>query len=120
MGDDYTRLHMRIRVLHVGLGPIGAAVMRQVAERPGFQIVGAVDIDPNKIGRDAGDVIGLGRRLRMKITAEVRRAVRAARPDVAVLCTGSSLKSVVLQIEELVALKVPVVSTTEELSYPAP
>src|SRR5512133_2008598 len=33
-----------IRVMHVGLGPIGAAVVRQVAERRGFRIVGAVDI----------------------------------------------------------------------------
>ena len=36
---------MAIRVLFYGLGPIGAAVARQVASRKGFQIVGAVDID---------------------------------------------------------------------------
>ena len=33
---------MPIRVLHIGLGPIGAAVVRQVAARPGFKAVGAV------------------------------------------------------------------------------
>jgi hypothetical protein len=33
-----------------GLGPIGAAVARQIVSRKGFQIVGAVDIDRNKIG----------------------------------------------------------------------
>ena len=38
-----------IRVLHVGLGPIGAAVARQIASRKGFRIVGAIDIDPKKI-----------------------------------------------------------------------
>jgi hypothetical protein len=47
---------MSIRVLHVGLGPIGAAVARQVAARPGLRIVGAVDIDRAKVGRDAGEV----------------------------------------------------------------
>ena len=46
---------MTIRVVHIGLGPIGAAVARQVASRKGFQIVGAVDIDPNKAGRDLGE-----------------------------------------------------------------
>ena len=36
---------MGIRVLHVGLGPIGAGVVRQVAERKGLTIVGGVDGD---------------------------------------------------------------------------
>ena len=39
-----------IKVMHFGLGPIGAAVVRQVAARKGFKIVGAVDIDPAKVG----------------------------------------------------------------------
>ena len=60
---------MPIRVLHVGLGPIGAAVVRQVAARKGLKIVGAVDIDPAKIGRDLGDVTATGRKLNVKITA---------------------------------------------------
>ena len=35
------------------------------------------------------------------------------------LCTSSSLKTVWPQIEEVLKLKVPIVSTTEELAYPA-
>ena len=52
-----------IKVLHVGLGPIGAAVVRQVAARKGFVIVGAVDIDPAKAGRDVGEVCDTPRRV---------------------------------------------------------
>ena len=37
-----------------GLGPIGAAVARQIASRKGFQIVGAVDIDRAKININGG------------------------------------------------------------------
>ncbi len=48
---------MAIRVMHFGLGPIGAAVARQVATRRGFKVVGAVDIDPEKVGRDVGIVV---------------------------------------------------------------
>src|SRR6266508_1720194 len=51
---------MTIRVMHVGLGPIGAAVARKIVARKGFQIVAAVDIDPHKMGKDVGDVIELG------------------------------------------------------------
>jgi 4-hydroxy-tetrahydrodipicolinate reductase len=107
-----------IRVIHFGLGPIGAAIVRQVAERGGLRIVGAVDIDPAKAGRDLGEVAGVGRPLKIKVSGDARKAVKSGKPDVAILCTGSSLKKVLPQIETLLRLKVPIVSTTEELSYP--
>jgi len=109
---------MAIRVLFYGLGPIGAAVARQVASRKGFQIVGAVDIDHAKIGLDLGEVIGLGKKLRIRVTNDAVGAIKAGKPDVAVLCTSSSLKKVMPQIEQVLSKKVAIVSTTEELSYP--
>jgi 4-hydroxy-tetrahydrodipicolinate reductase len=108
-----------IRVLHYGLGPIGAAVVRQVAARRGFRIVGAVDIDPIKAGRDLGEVAGLGRSLKVKVSSDAKKTIKSSKPDVVVLCTLSSLKKVTPQIEEILKLKVPIVSTTEELAYPA-
>jgi 4-hydroxy-tetrahydrodipicolinate reductase len=107
-----------IRVMPFGLGPIGAAVAAQIAERPGLRIVGAIDIDPAKIGRDVGAVIGLSRRLGSNVTAEAARTLRSASPDVVVLCTSSSVAAVLPQIETILKAKVPIVSTTEELSYP--
>jgi len=107
-----------IKVLHVGLGPIGAGVVRQVAERKGFRIVGAVDVDPAKVGRDLGDIAHVGRALRVKISDDVRKAIKKTKPDVVVLCTSSSLKKVLPQMEEILKLRVPIVSTTEELAYP--
>jgi hypothetical protein len=107
-----------IRVLHVGLGPIGAAVVRQVAARKGLKIVGAVDIDAAKVGRDLGEVAGLGRKLSLRVMEDVRKAIKATKPDVAVLCTSSSLKKVVPEFEEVLKLRIPIVSTTEELAFP--
>ena len=101
-----------------GLGPIGAAVARQIASRKGFQIVGAVDIDRAKIGLDLGQVIGLDKKLRVRITNDAVGAIKSGKPDVAVLCTSSSLKKVMPQIETVLKKKVAIVSTTEELSYP--
>ena len=101
-----------------GLGPIGAAVARQLASRKGFQIVGAVDIDRAKIGLDLGQVIGLDRKLRVRITNDAGSAIKSSKPDVAVICTSSSLKKVMPQIEAVLKKKVAIVSTTEELSYP--
>ncbi len=107
-----------IKVMHVGLGPIGTGVVRQVAARKGMKAVGAVDIDPAKVGRDLGDVAGLGRPLKVKVSGDLRKAIKSARPDVVVLCTSSSMKKVMDQMETILKLKVPIVSTTEELSYP--
>ena len=105
--------------MHVGLGPIGAAVARQLAVRKGLRIVAAVDIDPSKVGRDVGEIAEIGKSVRVKITDNARKAARAAKPDIVVLCTSSSLKSVMPQVEELLKLRLPIVSTTEELAYPA-
>jgi 4-hydroxy-tetrahydrodipicolinate reductase len=107
-----------IRVLHFGLGPIGLGIVRLVAERRGFRIVGAVDIDPGKVGRDLGEVAGLGRQLRVRVSADARKAIKASSPDVAVLCTQSSLKDILPQFETVLKGGVPIVSTTEELAYP--
>src|SRR5436190_5678971 len=90
-----------IKVLHYGLGPIGAAVVRQVAERRGFKIVGAVDIDPAKAGRDLGEVAGVGRALKIKVSSDAKKAIKSSKPDVVVLCTLSSLKKVLPQMEEI-------------------
>ena len=107
-----------IKVLHFGLGPIGVGVVRQVAERKGFKIVGAVDIDPAKAGRDLDEVAGLDRSIRVKVSDNARKAIRSSRPDVIVLCTSSSLKKVLPQMETILGFRVPIVSTTEELAYP--
>jgi 2,4-diaminopentanoate dehydrogenase len=111
---------MAIRVVLVGLGPIGAAVARQLDVRKGFQLVGAVDVDPAKVGRDAGDVLELGRRLRMRVAERIGETLTAAKADVAVLCTSSELKRVLPQLEEVLKRRVAIVTTTEEAAYPVP
>lgn len=110
---------MTIRVLQVGLGPIGAEVARQLASRRGFRLVGAVDIDPAKIGRDAGEVLGLGRRLKVPVTERAAKSIRACSPDIAVVCTSSRLRDALPLFEEILARKVPIVTTTEEAAYPS-
>jgi 2,4-diaminopentanoate dehydrogenase len=109
---------MAIRVLHVGLGPIGNAAVRQCAARKGFKIVGAVDVDPAKLGRDLGEVADVGRSLNVAVEGKVGAAIKRTKPDVVVLCTSSSLAQVADQLDAILKHKVPVVSTTEELAYP--
>jgi 4-hydroxy-tetrahydrodipicolinate reductase len=109
---------MSTKVMIMGLGPIGAGVARQLLARKNFKVVSAVDIDPAKAGRDLGEAVGLGKKSGLVVVADPVAAIRKTRPQVAVLCTGSALKKVWPQIEAVLRLKVPIVSTTEELAYP--
>ncbi len=102
----------------VGLGPIGSGVARLLAARKGFRLVAGVDRDRAKTGQDLGAVVALGRSTRIRVVEDAAEAVRRTKPEVAVLCTGSSLRDVTPQIEGLLERGVPVVSTAEELAYP--
>jgi 4-hydroxy-tetrahydrodipicolinate reductase len=107
-----------IHVLHFGLGPIGTSIVKQIAQRPGFSIVGAIDIDPAKAGRDLGEVVGLRKRLGVQVQTDAAKALKAAKPHVVVHCTSSSLERVMPQLEAIIGSKAAIVSTTEELAYP--
>jgi 4-hydroxy-tetrahydrodipicolinate reductase len=111
---------MAIRVMLVGLGSIGVAVARQLNARKGFRIVAAVDTDPAKVGRDLGELFEPRGRLRVPVADRIGRLAKASRPHVAVVCTGSTLKSVLPRLEEVVKQRVPVVTTAEGVVYPTP
>ncbi len=50
-----------LSVAQYGIGPIGAEIARLLLTKPWVELVAAVDIDPKKIGKDVGEVIGLDR-----------------------------------------------------------
>ncbi|HEX8171066.1 MAG TPA: dihydrodipicolinate reductase [Thermoanaerobaculia bacterium] len=102
-----------ISVAQYGIGPIGAEIARLLLSKPWVRVTGAVDIDPAKIGKDLGEVIGLGREVGVRVTAELE-----GKPDVVCHSTGSRLREVASQLESLLARGCHVVSTCEELSFP--
>ena len=102
-----------IRVAQYGIGPIGAEIARLLLTKPWVKLVAAVDIDPNKIGKDLGDIIGLDRQTGVKVTAELPDNV-----DVVCHSTGSRLREVSAQLKSLLERGSHVVSTCEELSFP--
>jgi hypothetical protein len=105
-----------IRVIQYGLGPIGCATARLLEERVNLELVGAVDIDPAKIGKDVGGLINLGRPL--GIDAKERLADVEAEADVVVHTTNSFFDQFADQIVEILDAGFDIVSTSEELSFP--
>jgi 2,4-diaminopentanoate dehydrogenase len=107
-----------IRVIQYGLGPIGSAVARHVVEREGLELVGGVDIDPAKVGKDIGEVIGLGRPLGIPVSPKLAHVLTSTRADVALHTTSSYFDLFRDQIIEILEAGLDIVSTSEELSFP--
>jgi len=109
-----------LRVIHCGLGPIGQGIARLVLQTEGLKAVGAVDVSQDKAGKDLGVVLGLPKKLRLRVEGDPARLLRRTRADVAVLSTSSSLRNVKPQVTSLVQKGINVITTCEELAYPTP
>jgi 4-hydroxy-tetrahydrodipicolinate reductase len=102
--------------IQYGVGPIGSRIVETAVDR-GYQFVGAVDVDPGKVGADLGRVAGLAEPLGVEVTDDATAAL-AAEPDVVFHSTASSIGTVEPQLVEAMAAGADVVSTTEELAHP--
>lgn len=102
----------------MGLGYIGLAVTQILAEREGFELVGAADINPTLAGSDLAQLAGLTGGLEIPVSGSIAEALTRAQADVAVLTTASAMEQITPQVVELVERGLAVVSTCEELVYP--
>jgi hypothetical protein len=109
-----------LRVILCGLGPIGQGIARLALAAEGLRVVGAADVSPTHAGKDLGVVLGLPKKVRIKVEADPARLLRKAKADVAILCTGSTVKAVKPQVLALVKKGLHVVTTCEEMAFPAP
>lgn len=108
-----------LRAVQFGLGPIGASCLRTLmSKRHAFEIVGAIDIDPAKVGRDAGEVAGADTAAGVTVSSDAAAVLEATRPDVVFHTTTSFLDKMYDQLVVCARAGVNVVSSTEELSYP--
>jgi 4-hydroxy-tetrahydrodipicolinate reductase len=103
-----------VDVLHFGLGPIGLASAKLVEQRQSLRSVAAVDVNPDLLDRDLGELSGA----QSNGVAVSNQLTPAAGRAVAIHCTGSALPAVAAQLLQLVRAGYHVVSTCEQLSYP--
>jgi len=108
----------KIRVIQYGLGPIGSAVARHVMERTGLELVGGVDIDPVKVGKDVGEAVGRGRPLGFVVVEKLAQVLERTEADVVLHTTNSYFDLFKGQIVEILEAGLNIVSTAEELSFP--
>lgn len=106
----------KIRVIQYGLGPIGSAAAKLITERDSLELVGAVDIDPAKVGKDLGELIGLDHLLGIEVSGSIGDV--GAEADVILHTTNSFFDQFKGQILELLDAGFDIVSTSEELLFP--
>ena len=108
----------KIRAIQYGIGPIGASITKLLREKESVDIVGAIDTDPAKIGRDLGEVVGaVDAPWGIKVSGDAKGVLEQS-ADVVMHTTSSSLPRVMDQLLTCLDVGSCVVSTCEELSYP--
>lgn len=111
-------MRKKTRVVLYGVGPIGASMARLMRGKARLELVGAIDKDPAKAGRDLGEVSG-AENAPWGVTISADAAAVLAKPvDVVVHSTSSYLPDVMDQLLACLAAGCCVVSTCEELAYP--
>ena len=108
----------RLRTAHYGLGEVGKQVVILLARRPDVQIVAALDVNPLKVGRDLGEVAGLGQGLGVSVSCDPELLVSHVHADVVIHATSPYLSVASPQLLPLLASGKSVISACDELVYP--
>jgi 4-hydroxy-tetrahydrodipicolinate reductase len=108
----------KVKVISYGMGAVGGFIAKFLLEKEGVEIVGAVDVAKDKVGKDLGEVLDLKRKVGIKISESIESALQKTKADIVIHTTSSFLKDTYPQIASILKQGVNVISTCEELSYP--
>ena len=108
----------KINVVIYGCGVMGRKIAEAILDKESFEIVGAIDVAPEIIGKDLGEILETPGELGITIQEDSDGLFQRVNAQAAILTTTSHLKSVLPQINQCVKAGLNVISTSEELSYP--
>lgn len=108
----------KTKIVQYGCGKMSKYTMRYAMEK-GYEIVGAVDINPNLIGKDISEIIGC-EETGVKITAidQAEELMRNVKPDACIITTMSLIKDLENVLMLCSKLGINAITTCEEAFYP--
>ena len=108
----------KIKVVQYGCGKMSIYTMRYALEQ-GMEIVGAIDINPDVIGKDVGEIIG-GESLGVKVisVSDAESMLKEVNPDICIITTMSLMSDVKDAFLLCARLGINAISTCEEAFYP--
>jgi len=107
-----------IRVLQWGLGAMGGGMARLMLEKSGLQITAAVDFRPDFVGKDLGEVLGVGRTLGVTVSNKPEEVLKKENVDIAILATTSWTREQMPDLRKVIEAGINVISIAEEMSDP--
>ena len=107
-----------IRVVSLGLGPIGRRAASLAASKVGLDLVGAVDIAPDIVGQDLCDVLEGGGPSGVSVSDDLAGTLASCKPDVVIHCTSSFMPAVESQLLAVCEGGANLISSTEEMLWP--
>ncbi|MEC9489067.1 MAG: 2,4-diaminopentanoate dehydrogenase [Halanaerobium sp.] len=107
----------KIRVIIWGLGSMGSGMAKMIEEKPGLEIVGAIDVDPIKAGKDLGLVLGLDKKMGVTVSNNPAEVLQGE-AEVALVATSSFTKEVFPQLKQACEAGLNVISIAEEMAFP--
>ncbi|TAL05430.1 MAG: dihydrodipicolinate reductase, partial [Verrucomicrobia bacterium] len=109
---------MKIKIAQFGLGPIGIETLKLAATKPWAEIIGGIDIDPVKIGKNLTEVTGVASLKGARVYPSLDALLADGKPDIIFHTSVSKIKAAVAQVEPMARAGISVVSSCEELLYP--
>ena len=109
----------KIKFVQIGCGKMSVYTMRFAIE-DGYEIVGAVDINPNVIGLDVGEIMNTDP-VGVKVSKldDLEEMLRSLKPDIAIVTTMSLINDVKDVLVTCAKCGVNAITTCEEAFYPA-
>lgn len=109
----------KMKVVQYGAGKMSVYTMRYVYEKGG-EIVGAIDVNPDVIGKDIGEIMGTENKgVKVVALEEAEKMMQETKPDIAIVTTMSLLKDVEDALMLCAKLGINAITTCEEAFYPA-
>jgi hypothetical protein len=108
----------KINLIVYGCGVMGRKAAQALLDKKSFKVVGAVDIDPELVGKDLGEILEKPEKLGVVIEEDAEALFSKVSAHAVVHTTTSHLKSVFSQVAQCLKAGLNVISTCEELSYP--
>ena len=109
----------KIRVVQYGTGKMSIYTMRYVYEK-GAEIVGAIDVNPDVIGKDIGEIIGCENKgVKVVSVQDAEKMMKEVKPDIAIVTTMSLISDVEEALMLCAKLGINAITTCEEAFYPA-